>query len=155
MGIRDSWCTSKRIATRLHKAVGPVFDPCSNPRSLIIASESCQRERGEDGLRVSWKGKIAFVNPPFSNILPFARKSCEALHSCFLVNCDVSTDWYDVLTQWPDTYEFHFIDRIPFISPPGIDESTNNSSQMFICDEWYYQKLAPCFRGMGKWFKKV
>lgn len=162
IGPRDGWGTPRYIADRL-----PIvdMDPCSNRRSLIKARRMIgldkhgnpkqvgSYERG-NGLLVSWRGLSVFVNPPFSNVLPFAHKAIEARSYCYLVNIDVSTDWYRVLTQWP-TFEFKFRKRIPFKAPPGIDASQNNHSQVLLCDESFYLTIKDSFNGLGQWWRKL
>ncbi len=130
------------------------LDPCSNRYSTVRARRALSLERGENGLLVSWRGLSVFVNGPFSNLLPFAEKAVEARSYCYLVNVDVSTEWYREITQW-ETWEFKFRKRIPFRAPPGIDTSQNNSSQVLLCNEEFYLSIKDSFKGLGQWWKKL
>jgi len=66
----DSWCTDAETARLLgHFST----DPCSNARSHIQADESFALERGQDGLLKAW-GWSVYVNPPYSDPLPWARR---------------------------------------------------------------------------------
>lgn len=95
----DSWCTPKWLADLL----GDYFDvdPCSNTRSHIRAriwhGPEHAREEYRDGLARGWVGS-AFVNPPFSNVQPWAIRL--ALHPspwCALVKLDPTTRWWATL----------------------------------------------------------
>lgn len=90
----DAWTTPLWVAELVGRWD---LDPASNPRSHIRARRSYQLERGEDGLRLPWRGSI-YCNPPYSEPLPW----CERLarHEapwCALVKLDTSTRWWAVL----------------------------------------------------------
>ena len=149
MGSRDAWCTPKKITRRL-----PIvdLDPCSNPRSTVKARTKLMLETGDNGLLYSWRGLSVFVNPPYSDVLPWALKTVEAETFCFLVNVDPSTEWWRVLTSWGSNL-FLFRDRIDFDAPPDIDDSSNNRPQCFICDDAFRSMLGNNFERLGKWWK--
>ena len=147
---RDSYCTPRHIARRL-----PIvdLDPCSNVRSHIKARRSCMLSRGENGLLIPWTGLSVFCNPPYSNVLPFARKAWEASMFCFLLNADNSTKWYRKLTEFP-VYKFDFYERIEFEAPPGVDQSDGNDRpQMMIASPDFYQLIKDSFKGLGEWWR--
>lgn len=58
--ITDAQCTPRDLALDLGTFD---LDPCSNPRSHILARVSFQLERGEDGLAAAWSGAV-YCNPP-------------------------------------------------------------------------------------------
>ncbi len=90
----DQWCTPAWLAAVL----GPFdLDPASNARSHIAAVRSYELERGEDGLQLPWAGSV-FLNPPYSNPLPWARRLADhAGPWCALLKNDSTTRWYAAL----------------------------------------------------------
>lgn len=110
-------------------------------------------ERGENGLLLSWEGLSVFVNFPFSNPLPFAKKLIEAKSFCVLCNEDSSTEWWRQITQWP-CYQFSFFDRVEF-PHEVLDTSKNNSSQVMVCDPTFFPYIYEPFKPYGQWWKKL
>lgn len=134
---RGAWCTPLEWAQR----VGPVdLDPLSNPRSHIQAAESCQLERGENGLfglpgsrecivdgryEVKYAGADArvWLQPPYELVL---ETIAHYGHTRFtaLLRFDPSTEWFRRLYRLtslvcvPRT-------RIDFEPPPGVKASSN------------------------------
>lgn len=149
MGDRDSWCTPKKITKRLPLVD---LDPCSNSRSTVKARRTFLLSRGENGLLLPWTGLSVFVNPPYSDVLPWALKTVEAETFCFLVNADPSTEWWRVLTSWGNHLLF-FYDRIGFDPPPGIESSQNDRAQCLICDDVFREMIGKSFAGMGQWWR--
>jgi hypothetical protein len=111
-------------------------------------------ERGENGLEVSWRGLSVFVNPPFSNVQPFADKIVEPRTYCYLTNEDSSTEWWRTISQY-ECWQLAFYKRQMFKAPPGIDSSQNNSSQVMTCDGEFYRMIKDAFKPLGQWWKKV
>jgi len=67
------------------------FDPCPlNPNYKI------------DGLKINWKDKT-FVNPPYSNPLPFVKKAInenkKGKRIIMLLRMDTSTKWFKNLQE--------------------------------------------------------
>lgn len=151
MGDRDSWCTPKWITKRLPLVD---LDPCSNPRSTVRARRRLMLENGENGLLSSWRELSVFCNPPYSKIEPWAAKIVEAKSFCFLVNVDPSTEWWRMLTRWSD-HLFLFYKRIKFRAPPGVESSSNDRAQCFICDSAFRNQIGNAFVGKGQWWSCV
>lgn len=149
MGLRDSWCTPKKITRRLPLVD---LDPCSNPRSTVRARTKLMLENGDNGLLYSWRGLSVFVNPPYSDVLPWALKTVEAESFCFLVNVDPSTEWWRVITAWGNNLLF-FRRRLRFGPPPGVESSSNDRSQCLICDDAFRASLGDNFATLGGWWK--
>jgi hypothetical protein len=71
----DDWCTPKWLCGLLGRFD---FDPCSNERSHVQAD--CLMSGGGDhdcGLSMSWGRASIFVNPPYSNVTPWAVKHAD------------------------------------------------------------------------------
>lgn len=88
----DSWCTPKALAS----ALGDFhLDPCSNERSHIKSLRKyCLPQ---DGLSLPWEGSV-FVNPPYSNPLPWAERLSEYRQPWVaLVKLDPTTKWWAAL----------------------------------------------------------
>lgn len=93
----DSWCTPKDLARMLGHFD---LDPCSNSRSHINADYTYSLQRGRDGLRADWWEGSVFVNPPYSNPLPWAKRLAK--HEgpwVALMKLDPTTRWYATLLE--------------------------------------------------------
>jgi hypothetical protein len=66
----SDWNTPECVLERVRK-MGPIgLDPCSNAQSTVRAATEWRLERGEDGLRLDWRGHgLVFVNPPYGDAL--------------------------------------------------------------------------------------
>jgi hypothetical protein len=135
MSDRDAWCTPSWLTAALPMVD---LDPCSNSRSTVKARQAYSLDRGEDGLALPWVGSV-FVNPPYSDILPWAEKAKQHaglghLTACgFLVNVDTSTKWWHMLSSFLP-YALLFNKRIQFDAPPGINVSGNSKPQALLCN---------------------
>lgn len=128
------------------------LDPCSSHYSTVKSNQRCIWELGQNGLHASWEGQSVFVNPPWSDIGPWANKAHEASSWCFLVLEDASTQWWKKLTQWP-CFRFSFGSRVGFVPPPGIEASTNDRPACMVASPNFYELVKDKFRGAGRWWK--
>lgn len=158
--LRDCWCTPKWLTALLPQVS---LDPCSNPFSTVNARKHIQLEgelngsqRGDvvrgDGLAVSWKNRSVFVNPPYSAIMPWARKADEAKAFIFLLNNVTSTKWYRELIHNGGAYKFEFDKRLKFDPPPRIKPSSNNRDQVLVCNREGWQMIGNRLKGHGRWW---
>lgn len=82
----DNWQTPKWLYDELDNEFNFDFDPC--PLNSKV-----------DGLSISW-GKRNFVNPPYSNVIGFLKKSKEEIENgnadlcVFLVFANTDTKWF-------------------------------------------------------------
>ncbi len=146
---RDGYCTPSPIANALPKKL--TIDPCSNARSIVIAKTCYSIEAGQNGLELPWFGlytgiELAYVNGPFSNLLPFAQKlahelaaiaSREKVGAGFLVNADNSPEWWHLLVEHLNL-RLDFDERQEFIPPPGVEPSKNDRPQTLLMDEVFW-----------------
>jgi len=56
---------------------GPIdLDPAGDPRSFVEAKRTITE--AEDGLSTRWSGRVAFVNPPYSNLARWMGRCSDA-----------------------------------------------------------------------------
>jgi hypothetical protein len=127
----DSWCTPKWLADLLGLFY---IDPCSNDRSHIRADLTFTGGGDHDcGLTASWGRSSVFVNPPYSNPLPW----CERLRDhdgpwCALLKLDPSTRWWAALMAASPTVA-PFRKRIKF---EGDRAMTANFPSVLVYSAW-------------------
>jgi hypothetical protein len=155
-GDRDSWCTPPEITAALPLVD---LDPCSNERSTVRAALQCWLSRGEDGLKVPWRGSL-WINGPFSDLEPWAVKldaEWPQITACgWLCNTDSTTEWWRIVIQYlPLRLDLN--DRTPFVPPPGVKASSNDRAQTLLmtdtfwrgCDQPALLKLGTLWRRSG------
>lgn len=150
---RDSWCTPGWLTELL-----PVcsLDPCGNPRSTVRAYKTYSLENGEDGLSLPWVGDLFFLNPPFSDIMPWIAKAGSVFPGSFgfLVNVDPSTSWWKRMQErWRLALFFH--KRIQFVAPPGVVASTNSKPQALVMDEHFWARCDARLSEYGTMWRRV
>ncbi len=122
------WCTPPEFLELVYDVLGPRsrivgLDPCSNEYSRVAAVRHW-REGQADGLTQPWAPGTVYVNPPYSDIRPWAekcRKEAEyGAEILLLVPASVDTAWFhDVV--WPSADALCFLrGRVKFIPPPGV-----------------------------------
>jgi hypothetical protein len=133
----DSWCTPKWLADMLGTFA---LDPCSNRRSHVQAAVRCMLDHDlpeqRDGLVFDWRDWSTFVNPPYSNPLPWALKLRD--HDgpwCALLKLDPSTRWWAALMDAAPTVA-PFRKRIKFEGAPGEPTMTANFPSVLIYSAW-------------------
>ena len=138
---RGAWCTPEPIA----KAVGPWdVDPFSNDRSHIIATVTCELERGDNGFglesvdrRVPGRyftkagghatadhATKVWFQPDYGDVLE-AIAHYKHTRFCALLRLDTSTEWFDVLHGCSKLILIPKGNRIQFDPPPGVEASSN------------------------------
>lgn len=147
---RGAWCSPPEYTA----AAGRFdLDPFTNPRSTLVATNTCMLERGDDGFGlhrrhipgafyVNPNGCDAYpdcdtcgdftatadwcvwIQPPYDIVL-------EALahygHTRFvaLLRLDPSTKWFEQLYSLSEVIMIPRRDRIEFVPPPGVKASSN------------------------------
>ncbi len=122
MSVSDKWQTPKWLFDELSEKYGPFdIDLCAtkenskckdyytdylgNNVTVRIADE----EFIEEGLCI-FEGARCFMNPPYSNPLPFIQKAWEDSKHCkvvCLVKVDPSTKWWSVFWNYDDIVDCH------------------------------------------------
>lgn len=130
----DEWATPLWLAD----ALGPFdIDPCSNDRSHIKSVQACAIDGvddydSRDGLTFPWHGS-AFVNPPYSNVGPWAeRLAAHEGHWVALVKLDPTTKWWATLMSASPTVA-PFRKRIKFEGPKAM---TANFPSVLVYSAW-------------------
>ena len=144
MSASDNWCTPKWLADLLGYWR---LDPCSNQFSHIMSYARCQLDGehrdvvGLDGLAYDWSGQSVFVNPPYSDPLPWCRKLRD--HDapwCALLKLDPSTRWWAAMMEANPTVA-PFRKRLTFESTPASESvsakgMTANFPSVLVYSAW-------------------
>jgi phage N-6-adenine-methyltransferase len=137
--LSDSWSTPQWLFDKLNKEHGPFdIDLCAtkenskcNAHAIDYLNDIYTHELSGsfiEGYPLSELGGTAFMNPPYSNPLPFVEKAWEDSKHCkivCLVKCDSSTRWWkvfydDVSYQERPGARIQLLGkRIKFIPPKG------------------------------------
>ncbi len=145
----DEWCTPKWLCDLL----GPFdLDPCSNPRSHVDALETCwfgsTIPSHRDGLTFDWGTRSTWVNPPYSNVGPWAVKL--AAHQgpwCALLKNDSTTRWYAALMS-ANPIVAPFRRRLKF---EGDRAMTANFPSMLVYKRWAPSDELAEHLWVGRW----
>lgn len=74
---KDVRFTPPQIVAQVRQAFGDIdLDPCGDPRSFVGATSIIAEE--QDGLTSAWSGRVAFVNPPFSDLTAWINRCADA-----------------------------------------------------------------------------
>lgn len=73
---RDSRFTPPEFLSPIYDAFGAIdLDPCGHLLSPVVATRRILLSEGGDGLTEDWRGRLVFLNPPFSALLPWLRRA--------------------------------------------------------------------------------
>jgi transcriptional regulator with XRE-family HTH domain len=73
---RDCRFTPADFMAGIYEAFGDIdLDPCGHLLSPVIARRRIMLSEGGDGLADDWSGRLAFVNPPYSELLKWLRRA--------------------------------------------------------------------------------
>lgn len=73
---RDSRFTPPDFMAGIYAAFGEIdLDPCGHLLSPVVARHRILLSEGSDGLVDEWSGRVAFVNPPYSQLLRWLRRA--------------------------------------------------------------------------------
>lgn len=129
----DAQCTPADLCAELGRFG---TDPCSNPRSHIIADRSYMLENGQDGLALPWIGSV-WCNGPYSNPLPW----CERLRDhkgpwCALWKLDTTTRWFAELMTVPSVRWAPFRKRLTFGKASNKGNAANFTNVLLWAGGW-------------------
>ena len=157
---RDSRFTPADFMEGIHAAFGDVdLDPCAHLLSPVAARRRILPCEGGDGLADDWSGRLAFVNPPFSELLVWLRRAHGqwTIGNVETVVClvPVRTDsaWFhDVLSADADIYLLR--GRVRFLDTKGRAQPTPFSLMVLTLGASAEQKRTYAARVPGFWLAK-
>ena len=157
-GGRDLRFTPADFMMNIYEAFGEVdLDPCGNELSPVIAHRTFLLDKGDDGLRDAWLGKLAFVNPPFSELLTWlerahdqwSRGNVETVVALVPVRTDSAT-FHGGLSEAADI--FLLKGRVKFLDPGGKSQATPFSLMVLTLGATAKQKARYSELVEGRWF---
>lgn len=127
---RDSRFTPGDFMANIYEAFGDIdIDPCANAASPVIARRRILLDEGGDGLVDDWSGELAFVNPPFSELLKWLRRAHDQWRAgnvktvVCLVPVRTDSRWFhDTLSADADIYLLQ--GRVKFLDVSGKAQHT-------------------------------
>ena len=127
---RDSRFTPPDFMEGIYTAFGDIdLDPCGHLLSPVVAHHRIMLSEGGDGLADDWEGKLAFVNPPYSELLRWLRRAHEQWRAgkvkTVVCLAPVRTDsaWFhQTLSADADIYLLQ--GRVRFLDPRGKAQHT-------------------------------
>lgn len=127
---RDSRFTPASFMENIYTAFGEIdLDPCAHPLSPVVARRKIILAEGGDGLRDEWSGSLAFVNPPYSALLTWLRRTHEQWQAgkietaiCLVPVRTDSAFFHDTLSRDADIFLLR--GRVKFLNSAGKDQAT-------------------------------
>lgn len=156
---RDSRFTPPDFMEHIYAAFGEVdLDPCAHRLSPVIARRWILLDEGGDGLVDPWSGRLAFVNPPFSQYLAWLRRAHDQWRAGNVdtVVClgPVRTDsaWFHETLH--DDADIYFLrGRVRFLDTRGKGQHTPFSLMVLALGASAEQKARYAERVPGFWLK--
>ncbi|WP_442678327.1 DNA N-6-adenine-methyltransferase [Sphingomonas sp. ASY06-1R] len=127
---RDSRFTPTDFLANIYAAFGEIdVDPCGSVLSPVIAHRRILLSEGGDGLVDDWAGRVAFVNPPYSELIKWLRRAHDQWRAgkvetvVCLVPVRTDSAWFhDTLSADADIYLLQ--GRVKFLDPGGKSQHT-------------------------------
>lgn len=127
---RDSRFTPPDFMSAVYEAFGDIdLDPCANEMSPVIAHRRILLSEGGDGLIDPWSGRLAFMNPPYSELLKWLRRAYQQWKAgnvemvLCLVPVRTDSPWFhDTLSAEADI--FFLQGRVRFLDLQGKAQHT-------------------------------
>ena len=129
----DDWGTPPSFVAALEAEFGRFdLDPCATDAT---AKADRYYTREENGLVQDWSG-LVFVNPPYSNVVPWVEKAiaeCRAERACSLLLLPNNTDtaWFhDLVLRWCSVRFLR--GRIAFLGHDGQPVTGNRGGNILV-----------------------
>lgn len=127
---RDSRFTPPDFMANIYAAFGDVdLDPCAHAASPVVARRRILLSESGNGLVDDWSGELAFVNPPFSELLRWLRRAHDQWRAgnvttvVCLVPVRTDSAWFhDTLSADADIYLLK--GRVRFLDVRGKAQHT-------------------------------
>lgn len=154
---RDSRFTPSDFMEPIYAAFGEVdIDPCGHVLSPVAARRRILLSEGGDGLVEDWSGRLAYVNPPFSQLLKWLRRAHEQwfVGNVKTVVClvPVRTDsefFQETLSSVADVYLLR--GRVQFLNSNGEAQHTPFSLMLLVMGASDEQKVRYAELVPGYW----
>nr|WP_314738666.1 phage N-6-adenine-methyltransferase [uncultured Haemophilus sp.] len=134
---KDKWATPFWAFRFARKWFGfPQFDiDCAASAHNTKCEKFISEE--ENAIVGDWDGNYCWLNPPYSNPLPFVEKAIEQSRKgrkvVMLLNVDNSTQWFAQCVKYATAIVMITEGRIPFIhNATGLEVKGNSKPQMFV-----------------------
>ena len=158
---RDSRFTPPEFLAQIRAAFGPIdLDPCAHESSPVAAKQRILLSKGGDGLRDTWSGRLAYVNPPFSKFLFWLKRAHEQWQAgnveTALCLGPVRTDsvWFqDVLCNDADIYLLR--GRLRFMNLTGKAQNTPFSLMLVMLGTRPEQRARFAQLVPGRWLMQA
>lgn len=127
---RDSRFTPSEFMAGIYAAFGEIdLDPCGHTLSPVIARRRILLSEGGNGLADAWTAKLAFVNPPYSELLVWLRRAHDQWRAgkvetvVCLVPIRTDSAWFhETLSTDADIYLLQ--GRVRFLNSLGRSQHT-------------------------------
>lgn len=153
----DTRVTSPEILEAIQMSFGDIdVDPCGNEMSPVVAADRIMLSDGRDGLLEQWKGRLVFVNPPFSKQLDWLERARDqwAKGNAQTVLCLVPVKTCNNFfhsSLYSEADFFMIKGRPRFGDVNGKWEATKFSLMFVIFGATYRQKMLLANLIEGKW----
>lgn len=157
---RDARFTPPEFLAPIHAAFGPIdLDPCGHTLSPVVTRRRILRSEGGDGLAEDWTGRLAFVNPPFSELLVWLRRAhdqwrCGNVETVVCL-APVRTDsalFHETLSVDADIFLLR--GRVRFLDPHGKRQGTPFSLMLLTLGATEAQKSRYAELVAGIWLAR-
>lgn len=127
---RDSRFTPPEFMAHVDAAFGEIdLDPCAHRLSPVVARRRILLDEGGDGLVDDWSGRLAFVNPPFSELTRWLERAHDEWSAgrvetvvCLVPVRTDSALFHDRLSA--DAHIYLLRGRVRFLDPRGGAQPT-------------------------------
>lgn len=158
---RDSRFTPPTLMEPIYDAFGDIdLDPCGHLSSPVVAKRRFLLANGDDGLADPWAGRLAFVNPPFSQQLDWIRRAHNQWESgnvkrvvCLVPTRTDSEFFHDIVTVAADVYLLQ--GRLKFLSETGKVQATPFSLMLIVFGATVRQKARFAALVPGCWVSVI
>lgn len=153
----DTRFTSPEFLNAFHIAFGDIdVDPCGHALSPVVAADRIMLSEGRDGMLEEWRGRVVFVNPPFSKQVDWLERARDqwASGNAQIVVCLVPVKTCNNFfhsTLYRDA-DFYMIKGRPrFCDANGKWEGTKYSLMVVMFGATFRQKALFASLVEGKW----
>jgi phage N-6-adenine-methyltransferase len=155
----DCWGTPPEIIEIARHSMGGIdLDPCSSPAFNRIVQANRYYTIEQDGLSLPWAGRV-WLNPPYSNVAPWADKIIRTVEdgdvsaACVLTYAKTETIWWQSLydaaaSVWLPRGRLKHIDAATGMPRRGSNSTSGRfGSSLFILvnDKMEFFRSSPAY----------